>query len=186
MYQFRLFFAQYDILSYVPARTCTVSFTGPDGIRHSVNVQAETLYEAVVLAIRAFREHDCAPGAGSDLDVEARSPGVTHTVSMAKVQTWLRVVRQEPERQNHEGAAEGIARVLTDLGSLRRFADYTANWISDAASMTARLRQLIWSTQMVHSASRASVECRFLYGVTRSVVLGRSPGGSEEKIGAAS
>ena len=60
------FIRHYDILSYVPARTCTVSFTGPDGIRHSVNVQAETLYEAVVLAIRAFREHDCAPGAGSD------------------------------------------------------------------------------------------------------------------------
>ena len=56
MYQFRLFFAQCDILSYVPARACTVSYTGPDGIRHSVNVQAETLYEAVVLAIRAFRE----------------------------------------------------------------------------------------------------------------------------------
>ena len=56
--QFRLFFAYYDILFYVPARTCTVSFTGPDGIRHSVNVQAETLYEAVVLAIRAFREHE--------------------------------------------------------------------------------------------------------------------------------
>ena len=35
----------------VPARTCSVSFTGPDGIRHSVNVQAETLYEAVALAV---------------------------------------------------------------------------------------------------------------------------------------
>lgn len=73
----------------MPARACTVSFTGPDGIRHSVNVQAETLHEAVVLAIRAFREHDCAPGAASQLDVEARNPGVTHTVSLAKVQTWL-------------------------------------------------------------------------------------------------
>ena len=72
MYQFRLFFAQYDILSYVPARSCTVSFTGHDGIRHSVNVQAETLYEAVVLAIRAFRENDCAPGPASQLEVEAR------------------------------------------------------------------------------------------------------------------
>jgi hypothetical protein len=41
------------------------------------------------LAIRAFREHDSAPGAGSDLDVEAKSPGLTHTVSMSKVQTWL-------------------------------------------------------------------------------------------------
>ena len=96
MYRFRLFFAYYDILSYVPARTCTVSFTGPDGIRHSVNVQAETLYEAVVLAVRAFREHECAPGTVSDLEVEARSPGVTHTVSIAKVQTWLQSSAKSP------------------------------------------------------------------------------------------
>ena len=95
-YHIRLIFALYDILSYVPARACTVSFTGPDGIRHSVNVQAETLYEAVVLAIRAFREHDCAPGAASQLDVEARSPGVTHTVSMTKVQTWLASSAKSP------------------------------------------------------------------------------------------
>jgi len=74
---------------YVTARACIVSFTGPDGLRHSVTVQAETLYEAVVLAIRAFREHHCAPGAASQLDVEARTPGVTHTVSVAKVQAWL-------------------------------------------------------------------------------------------------
>jgi hypothetical protein len=96
VYQFRLFFARYAILSYVPARASTVSYTGPDGIRHSVNVQAETLYEAVVLAIRAFREHECAPGAGSQLEVEARSPAVTHTVSMAKVQDWLRSSAKSP------------------------------------------------------------------------------------------
>src|SRR5258706_8823786 len=89
-------FARYAILSYVPARACTVSFTGPDGIRHSVNVQAETLYEAVVLAIRAFREHECAPGAGSQLEVEARSPGVTHIVSIAKVQEWLASSAKSP------------------------------------------------------------------------------------------
>ena len=80
----------------MPVRTCTVSFTGHDGIRHSVNVQAETLYEAVVLAIRAFRENDCAPGSASQLDVEARSPSVTHTVSLAKVQDWLRSSAKSP------------------------------------------------------------------------------------------
>jgi hypothetical protein len=80
----------------VPARACTVSFTGPDGIRHSVNVQAETLYEAVVLAIRAFREHDCGPCAASQLEVEARRPSVTHTVSIAKVQDWLRSSAKSP------------------------------------------------------------------------------------------
>jgi len=96
VYQFRLFFARCDILLYVPARSCIVSFTGHHGIRHSVNVQAETLYEAVVLAVRAFRENDCAPGTASELDVEARSSGVTHTVSIAKVQAWLASSAKSP------------------------------------------------------------------------------------------
>jgi hypothetical protein len=73
----------------VPIRTCTVSFTDAEGLRQSVDVQAATLYEAVVLATCAFREHDCAPGSGSQLDVEARSPGVKHSVSMKKVRDWL-------------------------------------------------------------------------------------------------
>ncbi len=80
----------------MPVRACTVSFIGHDGIRHSVNIQAETLYEAVVLAIRAFREHECAPGSGSQLEVEARSPSVTHSVSMAKVQDWLQSSAKSP------------------------------------------------------------------------------------------
>ena len=71
-----------------------------------MNVQAETLYEAVVLAIRAFREHECAPGAGSQLEVEAKSPSVTHTVNMAKVQDWLRSSAKSPSDQDHEGAAD--------------------------------------------------------------------------------
>ena len=93
---------------YVTARACIVSFTGPDGLRHSVTVQAETLYEAVVLAIRAFREHDCAPSAASDLDVEARSPGVTHMVSMAKVQAWLASSAKSPSDKIMKERLKGL------------------------------------------------------------------------------
>jgi hypothetical protein len=50
----------------------------------------------VALAIRAFREHECGPWPASELDVEARSPAVTHTVSMAKVQTWLASSAKSP------------------------------------------------------------------------------------------
>ena len=92
----------------MPARACTVSFNGPDGIRHSVNVQAQTLYEAVVLAIRAFREHDCAPGVASQLDVEARSPSVTHTVSMAKVQAWLASSAKSPSDKIMKERLKGL------------------------------------------------------------------------------
>ena len=73
-----------------------------------MNVQAETLYEAVVLAVRAFREYECAPGAGSDLEVEARSPGVTHTVSMAKVQTWLASSAKSPDDKIMKERLKGL------------------------------------------------------------------------------
>jgi hypothetical protein len=80
----------------VAVRTCTVSFTDAEGLRHSVNVQAETLYEAAALAIRAFREHQCGPGPGSQLEVKERSPEVTHTVAMSKVHDWLESSAKSP------------------------------------------------------------------------------------------
>lgn len=61
-----------------------------------MNVQAETLYEAVALAIRAFREHDCPPGPASELEVEARTPRVTHTVGMGKMRSWLASSAKSP------------------------------------------------------------------------------------------
>jgi hypothetical protein len=73
----------------VPNRACLVSFTDPQGFRHSVEVRAQSLYEAVVLATRAFREHHCAPGLASQLEVEVRSPNITHVVTMQKLQQWL-------------------------------------------------------------------------------------------------
>jgi hypothetical protein len=39
----------------MPLRTCAVSFADVRGVRHTAEVQAETLYEAVVLAVRVFR-----------------------------------------------------------------------------------------------------------------------------------
>lgn len=49
-----LFFAYRSRLTHVPVRACTVSFRDVRGI--CVEVEAESLYEAVVLAIRRLRE----------------------------------------------------------------------------------------------------------------------------------
>ena len=49
-----------------------------EGLRHTVEVEANSLYEAAVLAIRTFRQHNCEPGQVSTLDVEVRS-SVIHT-----------------------------------------------------------------------------------------------------------
>ena len=70
-------------------KTCTVSFCDPGGVRHSVEVGAETLYEAAVLALKSFREHDFAPGPAAELSIEVRSPSITHTVATAKIESWL-------------------------------------------------------------------------------------------------
>jgi hypothetical protein len=67
---------------------CFVSFVDLDGIRHSVEVEAEGLYEASVLGICAFRKHDLQPAGLTQLEVEVRS-SVTHTVAVRKVEEWL-------------------------------------------------------------------------------------------------
>ena len=68
--------------------SCTVSYLDTEGIRHSVEVEAATLYEAAVLAVKTFKQHHCEPGDLSKLDVEIRS-SVTHTVTLKKVRQWL-------------------------------------------------------------------------------------------------
>ncbi len=67
---------------------CVVSYLDTEGLRHTVEVEAGSLYEAAVLAMRIFRQHECEPGAVSKLEVEIRS-SVTHTVTPKKVHEWL-------------------------------------------------------------------------------------------------
>ena len=67
---------------------CFVSYLDLSGIRHQVEVEAASLYEAAALAIKAFREHDCEPGPLSQLEIEIRT-AVTHTLTVKKLQEWL-------------------------------------------------------------------------------------------------
>jgi hypothetical protein len=82
-----------NVLSYavVAARTCTVSFKGVSGIRHSVDVEAETLYEAAVLAVQRFRQDIWgeAVAPGTALEVEVREPGTKHSLTLQQVERWL-------------------------------------------------------------------------------------------------
>jgi hypothetical protein len=67
---------------------CTVSFVDLDGIRHSVEVEAEGLFEASVLGICAFRKHSLEPAGLTQLEVEVHS-SVTHALPVRKVHEWL-------------------------------------------------------------------------------------------------
>ncbi len=77
-------------------RFCIVSYLDTEGLRHSVEIQADSLYEAVVIAVRTFREHDCEPGEVSKLEVEIRS-SVTHEITLKKVRQWLNGGARSPK-----------------------------------------------------------------------------------------
>lgn len=68
---------------------CIVSFVDLDGLRHSVEVQAEGLFEAAILGLVAFRKHACAPGGITLLEVEVRS-SITHQLTVKKAEEWLK------------------------------------------------------------------------------------------------
>jgi hypothetical protein len=80
----------------VQVQSCVVSFIDADGIRHSATVQAATLYEAAVLAARAFRGHGCAVPPASALEIEVAGPSVVHTLTMMKVEQWLAASAKSP------------------------------------------------------------------------------------------
>jgi hypothetical protein len=76
--------------------SCIVSYLDTEGLRHSVEVNAESLYEAAVLAMRVFKEHDCEPGTISKLEVEIRS-SITHTITPKKIHEWLNGGAKSPK-----------------------------------------------------------------------------------------
>ena len=62
-------------------RICIVSFTDPEGISHSVEVPAATLYEAAVFAVAEFRKaglFEVHIGPGSRLRVAVKPPRAVH------------------------------------------------------------------------------------------------------------
>jgi len=75
---------------------CLVSYLDLDGVRHSVEVEAQSLYEAACLAIKVFREHDCEPAPLSKLEITIPNP-VTHEVTYKKVVEWLRSGAKSPK-----------------------------------------------------------------------------------------
>src|SRR4051812_36156561 len=72
-------------------RACTVSFEDRRGVRHSVEVEAESLYEAAVLGVRRLNQDPWIEPIDREtvLTIDVRSPAVAHTVSLVQVERWL-------------------------------------------------------------------------------------------------
>jgi hypothetical protein len=96
------------------ASRCRVSFTDSDGILHGVDVDAESLYEAVAIAVASLREDDVspsAPGPMTEFTVAVYRSPVEHKIRLAQVVKWA--------ERTTEGGPAGIVKrqkVRTLLG----------------------------------------------------------------------
>jgi hypothetical protein len=72
-------------------KVCKVTYKDLDGVRHTVDVTAESVYEAAALALAALAKHEWVDtvGPGTRLDIEIVEPNVTHTLLVAQLRQWL-------------------------------------------------------------------------------------------------
>ena len=72
-------------------KTCTVAVIDSRGSRHSVDVLAESLFEAAALGLKLLRDEGWVdkPGPATRLEVQVRTPAVKHEVTVLQIQRWL-------------------------------------------------------------------------------------------------
>jgi hypothetical protein len=80
------------------AKVCAVSFTDVRGIRHTAEVEAETLYEAAVQGIRRLNQDPWIEriGPATPLEVEVREPAAKHLITVEQVERWLAGATKNP------------------------------------------------------------------------------------------
>jgi hypothetical protein len=82
----------------VPLRVCTVSFKSATGISHSVDVEAETLYEAAGLGLARLKKDGWIEGLGpgTRLEIAVREPATMHCLTVQQLQRWVNAVTSSP------------------------------------------------------------------------------------------
>jgi hypothetical protein len=63
--------------------------TDPQGVRRSVQVTADTLFEAAALAVYAFKKVGFTDFVSNVFEIEVREPVVKHQVSIGQIKKWL-------------------------------------------------------------------------------------------------
>jgi hypothetical protein len=75
----------------VGLRLCTVSFKAATGISHSVEVEAESLYEAAALGLARLKEDGWIEGLGpaTILEIQVREPATHHSITVERLHRWI-------------------------------------------------------------------------------------------------
>lgn len=78
-----------------------MALTDSAGVRHWVEVSAETLFEAAALGLAALKREDWVngDGPGATLEIFVTPPVVRHSVSIRQVQKWLDGMTTSPKER---------------------------------------------------------------------------------------
>ena len=98
-------------------RFCRVTLIGLEGVRHTVEVSASTLYGAVALGIMAIREQEWAGKIAEGLntvDVCVSNLPVTHSVMMQDFTKWLHRNGGTPREITHRNRIREILGIGED------------------------------------------------------------------------
>ena len=79
-------------------RNCSVSLIDLCGHEHTVDVTADSLYEAVAQGLRVFRENDWVDdiSRGQMISVVVRQPEIEHKVRVHDFERWLESQGRSP------------------------------------------------------------------------------------------
>src|SRR5271165_4900940 len=90
---------EYATLPSVVLRTCTVAIKDLRDVEHSTEVMAETLYEAIAMALAALQQDNWVGEIGqgfSTVTVVVQQAPVMHEVKMKDFLSWLRRQGRSP------------------------------------------------------------------------------------------
>jgi hypothetical protein len=83
----------------VALRTCTVSCFDLKEVKHTVEVSASSIYEAVAQALRIFRDNEWVEDIGrgqTPISVKVKHPEIEHTVRVQDFERWLETTPRSP------------------------------------------------------------------------------------------
>ena len=89
---------------------CRVSFTDSEGVLHGVDVEAESLYEAVAVAVASLREDDVnpsRPGPMTEFTVTVYKSPTEHKIRLAQVLNGRSPPQRKVRRESRSETASG-------------------------------------------------------------------------------
>jgi hypothetical protein len=83
----------------VALKTCKVSCIDLQGVEHTIEVSAGSLYEAVAQALRIFRDNEWVDDLGrgqTPISIKVKQPEIEHTVRVQDFEGWLETTPRSP------------------------------------------------------------------------------------------